>query len=270
MQIWVFNSFAESPELHNTHFMGCTCIGTSFILEQWAHWTKWTLLLLFLCVYFTSWSQRTPPALSTFSVLSSRESLKGKGAMGCTIFTFPSVSSFSVHCKWVAYPGKDQRYIRFLGHLWCWGTTAFFLQQIAWFRQKQQGLHFLNPRFTVYMMGQQGKVGTHCGCLLYSITFSRTIHLETTSSKINLVRISKQWVLRFLNQAHSPSEHRTRCNDYMFHAFEASLCRKKWEVTQVSDWAPYWFIFLHRVSNPICSRKLHHPPFLKDWVAFLL
>lgn len=63
-----FHSFAESPKLHNSHFMGHTRIGVLFLREQGKHGTKCTQVVLFHFLY-----ANVLPALSDFSLLKKKD-----------------------------------------------------------------------------------------------------------------------------------------------------------------------------------------------------
>lgn len=80
------NSYMESPKLHNSYFVACTCICISCLSEQCKCYRKPTQLFLF------------PFLISTHPTKLSKEGLKGKGTMGCP--TFPLSSSHHFQCKW--------------------------------------------------------------------------------------------------------------------------------------------------------------------------
>lgn len=45
--IGAFKSYAESLKLHNSYFVGSTCVGILFLSEDWNHCTKVTELVIF-------------------------------------------------------------------------------------------------------------------------------------------------------------------------------------------------------------------------------
>lgn len=50
VSVRAFNACAESPRLHNRHFMAGTCLHVLFLPEQWKHCSEGTELFLFLLV----------------------------------------------------------------------------------------------------------------------------------------------------------------------------------------------------------------------------
>lgn len=85
---------AESPKLHNLHFITNAGLCISFLPKHLINCIKQFKSTVF---YYISWHTHFLPALSPplSAPLMIKDGLKGKGTLDCPISPFPSMTSFS-------------------------------------------------------------------------------------------------------------------------------------------------------------------------------